>query len=266
MEFKVSSRQRARIVLVHGVCHGAWCWYKLKPLLEASGHDVTALDLSASGVDQRSLDDIRTLEDYTKPLLEFMASIPQDEKVVLVGHSMGGLNIAVAMDKYPEKIGVAVFLSASLPDATHAPSYVLDRYCEQIPADEWLDTKFSPIGTPENPQTSMLFGPKFISLKLYQLCSPQDVALANMLLRPGSLFLGDLSKKTPFSNEGFGSVKRVYVVCPEDKAVSVNFQYWQIENFGVDEVKEIASADHMVMLSKPQELCQCLLEISKSYV
>ncbi|XP_073018806.1 salicylic acid-binding protein 2 isoform X2 [Primulina eburnea] len=265
MEFKVSSRQRARIVLVHGVCHGAWCWYKLKPLLEASGHDVTALDLSASGVDQRSLDDIRTLEDYTKPLLEFMASIPQDEKVVLVGHSMGGLNIAVAMDKYPEKIGVAVFLSASLPDATHAPSYVLDRYCEQIPADEWLDTKFSPIGTPENPQTSMLFGPKFISLKLYQLCSPQDVTLANALLRPSSLFREDLWKKSPFSKEGFGSVKRIYVVCSQDKAIPKNFQLWQIENFGVDEVKEIENADHMAMLSTPQELCQELVEITKKY-
>lgn len=127
MELKVSTRERAHIVLVHGVCHGAWCWYKLKPLLEAAGHYVTALDLSASGVDPRSLDDVRTLDDYTKPLLEFMASIPRDEKVVLVGHSLGGLNIAVAMDKYPEKINVAVFLSASMPDAKHAPSYVLDQ-------------------------------------------------------------------------------------------------------------------------------------------
>ncbi|KAL7240066.1 hypothetical protein ACSBR2_005848 [Camellia fascicularis] len=29
-------------VLVHGACHGAWCWYKLKPLLESHGHKVTA--------------------------------------------------------------------------------------------------------------------------------------------------------------------------------------------------------------------------------
>lgn len=36
-------------VLVHGLCHGAWCWYKLAPLLEAAGHRVTAVDLAASG-------------------------------------------------------------------------------------------------------------------------------------------------------------------------------------------------------------------------
>lgn len=93
----------------------------------------------------------------------------------------------------------------------------------------------------------------------------QDVALANALLRPCSLFREDLWNKSPFSNEGFGSVKRVYVVCSQDKAIPLNFQLWQIENFGVDEVKEIENADHMPMLSTPQELCQCLVEIAKKY-
>ncbi|XP_073123951.1 salicylic acid-binding protein 2-like [Henckelia pumila] len=259
------SRQRALIVLVHGACHGAWCWYKLKPLLEASGHHVTVLDLSASGIDRKSLNDVRTLADYTAPLLEVLDSIPPHEKVVLVGHSLGGLNLGLAMDKYPHKIGVAVFLAAFMPDTKHGPSYVLDQYCEGTPAEEWLDTELLPIGTPEDPLTSMLFGPKFVSLKLYHLCSPQDVALANALLRPSSLFREDLWKKSPFSNEGFGSVKKVYVVCTQDKAIPVNFQRWLIENSAVDEVKEIENADHMSMLSTPPELCQCLLEIAKEY-
>lgn len=262
---EVPKARRAHIVLVHGACHGAWCWYKLMPLLEAAGHHVTVLDLSASGIDPRSLNDVRTLADYTTPLLEVMDSIPNNEKVVLVGHSLGGLNLAVAMEKHTEKIGVAVFLAAFMPDAKHGPSYVLDQYCERTPAEEWLDTELLPIGTPEDPLTSLMFGPKFVSSKLYQLCSPQDVVLANALLRPSSLFREDLWNKCPFSNEGFGSVKRVYVVCSQDKAIPLNFQLWQIENFGVDEVKEIENADHMPMLSTPQELCQCLVEIAKKY-
>ncbi|XP_073018807.1 salicylic acid-binding protein 2 isoform X3 [Primulina eburnea] len=262
---EVPKQRRTHIVLVHGACHGAWCWFKLKPLLEAAGHHVTSLDLSASGIDPRSLNDVRTLADYTAPLLEVMDSIPRNEKVVLVGHSLGGLNLAVAMDKYPEKIGVAVFLAAFMPDAKHRPSYVLDTYCERTPAEEWLDTELLPIGTPEDPLTSLLFGPKFVRSKLYQLCSPQDVTLANALLRPSSLFREDLWKKSPFSKEGFGSVKRIYVVCSQDKAIPKNFQLWQIENFGVDEVKEIENADHMAMLSTPQELCQELVEITKKY-
>lgn len=124
---EVSKQKRAHIVLVHGSCHGSWCWYKLIPLLEAAGHHVTALDMSASGINPRRLDDVRTFADYTKPLLEVMDSIPLNEKVVLVGHSLGGLNLSLAMEKYPEKISVAVFVAAIMPDTKHGPSYVLDQ-------------------------------------------------------------------------------------------------------------------------------------------
>ncbi|KAI3452071.1 hypothetical protein Pfo_008736 [Paulownia fortunei] len=261
-----AAKQQVHIILVHGACHGAWSWYKLKPLLEAAGHRVTALDLAASGIDLRSLQELRTLADYTQPLLELMASIPPQEKVVLVGHSLGGLNLGLTMDMYPKKISVAVFLTAFMPDSVHRPSYVLEQYFERTPTEEWLDTQFLPYGTPEEPLTSMFFGPKFVSSKLYNLCSLEDVELAKMLLRPSSLFLEDLSKKSAFSKEGFGSVKRAYIVCTQDKGIPVNFQRWLIETIGVAQVKEIETADHMAMLSKPRELCQCLLEIANNYV
>ncbi|KAG8384457.1 hypothetical protein BUALT_Bualt04G0119800 [Buddleja alternifolia] len=396
--FKVFSRiQNPDLVswnsmIVHGACHGAWCWYKLKPLLEAVGHRVTALDLSASGIDSRNLHELRTLADYTQPLIELVASIPQEEKVVLIGHSFGGLSLGLVMDMFPRKISVAVFLAAFMPDSTHEPSYVMDqdvalakmllrpgslfledlskksafskegfgsvklvyivctedraipvnfqrwqietigvtevkeienadhmamlskpqqaaghrvttldlsasgidsrslhelrmfadytqplielmaaisrqeKYGERTPTEKWLDTEFLTYGTPKQPLTSMFFGPNFVASKLYQLSSSEDVALAKMLLRPSSLFLEDLSRKSAFSKEGFGSVMRVYIVCTEDRAIPVNFQRWQIETIGVAEVKEIENADHMAMLSKPQQVCQCLLEIANNYV
>ena len=40
-------------VLVHGLCHGAWSWYKVTTALESAGHRVTALDLAASGAPAR---------------------------------------------------------------------------------------------------------------------------------------------------------------------------------------------------------------------
>jgi len=118
---------KKHFVLVHGACHGSWCWYKLKPLLEAAGHKVTALDMAASGIDLRKIEELRTLDDYTVPLMEFMECLPQEEKVILVGHSYGGMNLALAMEKYPKKIFVAVYLTAILPDSTHMSSYVLDK-------------------------------------------------------------------------------------------------------------------------------------------
>ena len=114
-------------VLVHGACHGAWCWFKLKPLLEAAGHRVSAFDLSASGTNTKVIQQVTSLSDYTLPLLEFMAAVPAEEKVVLVGHSLGGMNIALAMDKFPEKVAVAVFLTAFMPDSVHKASYVIDK-------------------------------------------------------------------------------------------------------------------------------------------
>ncbi|KAL0343624.1 UNVERIFIED_CONTAM: Salicylic acid-binding protein 2 [Sesamum angustifolium] len=257
--------QQVHIILVHGICHGAWCWYKLQPLLEAAGHRVTVLDLAASGIDRRNLEDLHTFVDYSQPLLDLMASIPQEEKVLLVGHSLGGMNLPFAMDMYPEKIKVAVFLTALMPDTTNKPSYVAEQLLAGISSEEWLDTEFKSFGSPEENLTSLLFGPNYISTNLYQLSPAEDVALANTLVRPGSLFLPDLESRNPFSKEGYGSVKRVFIQCLQDRAIPIKFQRWQISNFPPDQVKEIDTSDHMVMISDPQNLYQRLLEVIADY-
>ncbi|XVF61892.1 hypothetical protein PTKIN_Ptkin08bG0171000 [Pterospermum kingtungense] len=114
-------------VLVHGLGHGVWCWYKIKPRLESVGHRVTALDLAASGINMKPMQDVRSFHEYTKPLLELLASLPSNEKVILVSHSLGGMNLALAMDEFPHKISVGVFLAAFMPDTTHHPSYVIEK-------------------------------------------------------------------------------------------------------------------------------------------
>ncbi|KAG5621429.1 hypothetical protein H5410_006647 [Solanum commersonii] len=179
--------------------------------------------------------------------MEFMESLPQEEKVILVGHSYGGMNLGLAMDKYPKKIFAAVFLAALLPDSSHMSSYsyILDQYFERTPKENWLDTQFVSYGSPEEPLTSTLFGPKFLAQHLYQLCSP----------RPTSLFIEDLSKVKYFTDEAYGSVKKVYIICTEDKVSPKEFQQWQIDNNGtVIEAKEIKGADHMAMLCMPKQL------------
>nr|GEV72387.1 salicylic acid-binding protein 2-like [Tanacetum cinerariifolium] len=55
------SDEQKHFVLVHGSCHGAWCWFKLIPLLEAMGHRVSAFDLLASGTNTKP---IRSAESY----------------------------------------------------------------------------------------------------------------------------------------------------------------------------------------------------------
>ncbi|XP_042424318.1 methylesterase 2-like [Zingiber officinale] len=116
------SNRSHHIVFVHGVSHGAWCWYKLISLLGSAGHRVTALDLAASGIDERRFSDLRNFADYNQPLIDLLAALPQGERIVLVSHTLGGLNIAFAMDRFPHKVAVGVFVTAFLPDTVHPPS------------------------------------------------------------------------------------------------------------------------------------------------
>jgi pimeloyl-ACP methyl ester carboxylesterase len=70
--------------LVHGGFHGAWCWARLIPELEARGHDAIAMDLPVDDVDA-------TLHDYVTAVVDALAQV--EGPVILVGHSMAGLVI-----------------------------------------------------------------------------------------------------------------------------------------------------------------------------
>lgn len=87
-----------------------------------------------------------------------------------------------------------------------------------------------------------------------------------MLTRPGSLYISDLSREEIFKADGYGSVKRVYVVCGEDLAITKEFQHCMITNYGITEdTVVIPNADHMPMFSKPEEVFKCLLDAAVKY-
>ncbi|KAD1540672.1 hypothetical protein E3N88_42658 [Mikania micrantha] len=75
----------------------------------------------------KTIQQVATLAEYSKPLRDFMNTIPPEEKVVLVGHSLGGMNVSLAMEKFPEKVAVGVFLTAFMPDSDQNFSYALDQ-------------------------------------------------------------------------------------------------------------------------------------------
>ena len=78
-------------------------------------HKVTAIDMAASGIHRKQVHEIHYISDYFEPLIEFMASFPPEERVILVGHSKGGFCISAAMERFPGKIAVAVFATAFMP-------------------------------------------------------------------------------------------------------------------------------------------------------
>lgn len=96
-----------RFVLVHGGFHGAWCWERVIPELQALGHQAVAIDLPGHGT---RVDEEVTLASRRQALVDVIA--PGD---VLVGHSGGGYDITLAADAVPERIGHLIYLATGLP-------------------------------------------------------------------------------------------------------------------------------------------------------
>ncbi|KAL3538911.1 hypothetical protein ACH5RR_002277 [Cinchona calisaya] len=246
---------RKHFVLVHVACHGAWSWYKLMELLRSAGHNVTALDLAASGINAKQVNDVKYISDYFQPLRDFMAnSIPPYERVILVGHSFGGLAISQAMEMFPEKIAVAVFVTALMPGPKLNVS-ILNQESLRSQQSSTLDSRYFYHNGPNNPPTAFVFGLEQLSAKVYQCCPSKDLELATTLVRPMCLYTNeDLSKELMLSTRKYGSVSRVFIIADEDKLAGKALQRWMIEKNPPDEVDEIKGSDHMVMISKPIEL------------
>ena len=85
-----------------------------------------------------------------------------------------------------------------------------------------------------------------------------------MVVRPSKLFLGDLSKTSIFTEKKYGSVDRIFVLAQADELLKPNFQEWVIKENPPKEVKYMAKADHMPMLSTPKDLSNILLNIAKN--
>ncbi|CAI9758777.1 unnamed protein product [Fraxinus pennsylvanica] len=182
--------------------------------------------MAAAGVHPKPLEELASFSDYCNPLLEFLAALKSDEGVILFSHSSREFNKQ------------------------------LDYMDSQLTFENGVDKL----------PTSLLFGPKFLSSQLYLLSPPEDLALANLLMRPVVSYDGtEIEKEMALSKENYGSVPRVYLICENDIIIKQRLQNWTIENNPCDEVKMISGADHMAMFSKPRELCSFLQEIAEKY-
>ncbi|KAM3220169.1 methyl jasmonate esterase 1 [Capsicum annuum] len=237
-------------VLVHGAWHGAWSWYKIVALIRSSGHNVTALDLGASGINPKQVLEIPLLSDYFSPLMEFMDSLPAHVKVILVGHSFGGLAISKAMESFPEKISVAVFVTAHMPGPTLNATTLLTKLKSSSGMLSQLDNRVTYDNGPTNPPTTFILGPMYLARNTYQLCPIQDWVLATTLTRPLYIYSDeDISKEMGLSSKRYGTVRRVFIVAAEDKTLNKEIQEWMIEKNPPDEVEEISGSDHMAMMA-----------------
>ncbi|WP_067810411.1 alpha/beta fold hydrolase [Nocardia beijingensis] len=83
-------------VLVHGAWHGPWAWERVVPLLRAAAAHPVTPDISAVGD--------YGLHDHAAIVAAALDAVPDDEEIVLVGHSYAGLVVREAADARPEAV------------------------------------------------------------------------------------------------------------------------------------------------------------------
>ena len=107
----------ATFVLVHGACHGGWCWEKVVPLLQAHGHTAHAPDLPGLGKDTMPPANV-TLADNVEKISRLLDKM--EEPVVLVGHALGGVTIGQTAEARRRKIKALVYVCGLMPPSGKA--------------------------------------------------------------------------------------------------------------------------------------------------
>ncbi len=244
----MNDTSKLQFVLVHGAWHGAWCWEKVVPVLESYGHEAHTLDLPGLGEDPTPVHEV-SLDGYVDKVVEVINKV--GEPVVLVGHSMGGMVVTQVAEKAADRISTLVYLTAFSPrngenllQYAQADEGSLTARYLQVHEDEGI------ISVPEDKLRECFYG----------LCSDEDVANAIARLKPQAI----APNATPLelSEENYGRVRRTYIECSEDAAITPSMQQRQKSNGRVDGSITLA-ADHSPFYSCPEELGEALVALAK---
>ncbi|KAL2335794.1 hypothetical protein Fmac_010240 [Flemingia macrophylla] len=250
-----------KFVLIHGEGFGAWCWYKTVALLEEAGLLPVALDLTGSGIDLTDTNSVTTLAEYSKPLTIYLESLPEDEKVILVGHSIGGACISYALEHYPQKISKAIFLCATMVSDGQRP---FDVFADELGSAERFmqESKFLIHGNgKEKPPTGFMFEKEQMKGLYFNQSLAKDVALAMVSMRHSPL--GPVMEKLSLSAEKYGNGRRFYIQTLDDHALSPDAQEKLVRENPPEGVFKIKGSDHCPFFSKPQSLHKLLVEIAQ---
>jgi len=235
-------------VLVHGAWQAPFVWDAVKADLTSKGNKVIVVELPGHGSDSTPAYKL-SLEVYRDKVIEAMASI--NEKVILVGHSMGGMVITAVAEKVPAKISKLVYIGAFLP----ASNQSLAELAMIDPG-----SKLGPSIMPSADQLTL--DVKHDQLTYLFINDGTDAdkkrVLDNYRAEPAIPFTG----KVTLTKEGFGTVEKVYIKTLQDIVISPGLQNSMIAQAGITNVYEINSS-HSPFLSQPKAVTGLLLKAAR---
>jgi pimeloyl-ACP methyl ester carboxylesterase len=111
----IAQTEHRSFVLVHGAWHGGWCWRRVADRLERHGHKVYAPSLTGLGDRAHLIGTRPTVTTHIDDIANIIR-FEDLQRVVLVGHSYGGIIISGVAEKVQKQIASIVFLDAFVPE------------------------------------------------------------------------------------------------------------------------------------------------------
>jgi pimeloyl-ACP methyl ester carboxylesterase len=231
-------------LLIHGSCHGAWCWRDVAPALAALGHTARAIDLPSHGADTTPLKDV-TLDLYANAILDALTG-----PTIVVGHSMGGYPISRAADLDPTQIARLVYLCAYVP----WPDHSLIEMRLRAPRQPILKAL-----SKSDDGLSFSIRSEHAREVFYHDCSDADVAFAIANCCPQAI-APQATKVTLGDN--YTSLPRSYIRCALDSAIPSEFQTTMAADFPARDVLHMQTS-HSPFFADPTGLAENLDRIAR---
>ncbi|APX90438.1 esterase [Brevirhabdus pacifica] len=238
----------ARFLLIHGSCHGAWCWDMLISELEALGHAARAIDLPGAGDDATPVGQV-TLAAYRDAVVAALDDGAGPS--ILLGHSAGGFPITAAAEEAPELVRALVYLCAYVPK----------------PGQSLVDLRRAAPRQPLMPAVKLAEDGKSFTVRpemreevFYHDCPPEARALADAKLRPQPVApQATALGPTPRADR----LPRHYIRCTQDRTIPPEYQLTLSKDFTSGNVHALNSA-HSPFFSQPATLAALLNTISEA--
>ncbi|WP_114940755.1 alpha/beta fold hydrolase [Mucilaginibacter endophyticus] len=239
-------------VLVHGAWQAPYVWDAVKAQLIKEGNNVTVVELPGHGSDNTDPSTL-TINTYRDKVLDAMSKI--NGKVILVGHSLGGMIISAVAEQDPSKIEKLVYLAAYLPTSGQS----LFGLASTDPGSQ--------LGIDGNLIKNN--GGLTVDVKQDQIVNifipdgsaqVQSLVLKNYRAEPGI----PLQDPVTLTAANFGAVEKVYIKTLQDRVVSPGLQSRMITAAmgGVKTVYQL-NTSHSAFLAKPDSVAILLTKIGQ---
>jgi pimeloyl-ACP methyl ester carboxylesterase len=244
---KIRIPKMKTFILIHGSWHSSWNWHRVIPIIENKGHKAIAIDLPGMGRNKTPIHKVK-MSNTVQGICDLVDSI--EGKVILVGHSKNGIMISQVAEYRPGKIEKLIYLAAYLvPNGKTQKEYSVQDTGGVLKPYVVLDEK----------RQATTLKPEIYKEGLYHDCDEHITQLAKLLLGHEPIESGI----TPLqlTAERFGRVRKYYIECTEDRAVTPFMQQKMYTETLCEKVYSLPTG-HSPFFSKPQELSNILFEIA----